>query len=97
MYTFLGAISNTMLYNALNFPAGVVPVTTVTEADEKEMAQHKGIYGDSWDRTLKKVCMNSGEILRNVCGSIIFEIMKTFDFTKELILVFENNLLRLDR
>ncbi|KAL7985120.1 hypothetical protein Chor_003690 [Crotalus horridus] len=50
----LGAISNTMLYNALNFPAGVVPVTTVTEADEEEMAQYQGLYGDSWDRTLKK-------------------------------------------
>lgn len=62
MFTFLGAISNTMLYNALNFPAGVVPVTTVTEADEEEMAQHQGLYGDSWDRTLKKVCMNSGEV-----------------------------------
>ncbi|XP_015668041.1 vitamin D3 hydroxylase-associated protein [Protobothrops mucrosquamatus] len=50
----LGAISSTMLYNALNFPAGVVPVTTVTEADEEEMAQYQGLYGDSWDRTLKK-------------------------------------------
>ncbi|XP_058034351.1 vitamin D3 hydroxylase-associated protein-like [Ahaetulla prasina] len=50
----LGAISYTMLYNVLNFPAGVVPVTRVTEADEEEMAQHCEIYGDSWDRTLKK-------------------------------------------
>ncbi|XP_070601915.1 vitamin D3 hydroxylase-associated protein-like [Erythrolamprus reginae] len=50
----LAAVSSTMLYNALNFPAGVVPVTTVTEADEEEMVQHQGIYGDPWDRTLKK-------------------------------------------
>ncbi|XP_026562956.1 vitamin D3 hydroxylase-associated protein-like [Pseudonaja textilis] len=50
----LAAISNTMLYNGLNFPAGVVPVTTVTEADEEELAQHRGIYGDYWDRILKQ-------------------------------------------
>uniref|UniRef100_A0A8C5S4C2 Amidase domain-containing protein n=1 Tax=Laticauda laticaudata TaxID=8630 RepID=A0A8C5S4C2_LATLA len=60
----LAAVSNTMLYNGLNFPAGVVPVTTVTEADEEELAQHRGIYGDYWDRILKQVCMNSGEVLQ---------------------------------
>ncbi|XP_063153951.1 vitamin D3 hydroxylase-associated protein-like [Candoia aspera] len=50
----LAAISCTMLYNVLNFPAGVVPVTTVTEADEEEMVQYQGQYGDPWDKTLKE-------------------------------------------
>ncbi|XP_066480721.1 vitamin D3 hydroxylase-associated protein-like [Tiliqua scincoides] len=50
----LAAVSSTMLYNVLNFPAGVVPVTTVTEADEEELGQHRGHYGDPWDKKLKE-------------------------------------------
>ncbi|XP_034978372.2 vitamin D3 hydroxylase-associated protein [Zootoca vivipara] len=50
----LAAISYTMLYNLLNFPAGVVPVTTVTEADEEELGQHRGHFGDPWDKRLKE-------------------------------------------
>ncbi|OWK64423.1 Vitamin D3 hydroxylase-associated protein [Lonchura striata] len=51
----LTAISSTMLYNVLNFPAGVVPVSTVTEADEEELKLYKGCCDDPWDRTLKQV------------------------------------------
>ncbi|KAF4797144.1 vitamin D3 hydroxylase-associated protein-like protein [Turdus rufiventris] len=51
----LYAISSTMLYNVLNFPAGVVPVSTVTEADEEELKLYKGCCDDPWDRTLKQV------------------------------------------
>ncbi|NXS79934.1 FAAH1 hydrolase, partial [Erpornis zantholeuca] len=50
----LTAISSTMLYNVLNFPAGVVPVTTVTEADEEELKLYQGCCDDPWDRTLKQ-------------------------------------------
>ncbi|NWY42362.1 FAAH1 hydrolase, partial [Sylvia atricapilla] len=50
----LTAVSSTMLYNLLNFPAGVVPVSTVTEADEEELKLYKGCCGDPWDRTLKQ-------------------------------------------
>ncbi|NXK61440.1 FAAH1 hydrolase, partial [Sylvietta virens] len=50
----LTAISSTMLYNVLNFPAGVVPVSTVTEADEEELKLYKGCCDDPWDRTLKQ-------------------------------------------
>ncbi|NWZ78030.1 FAAH1 hydrolase, partial [Poecile atricapillus] len=50
----LSAISSTMLYNVLNFPAGVVPVSTVTEADEEELKLYKGCCDDPWDRTLKQ-------------------------------------------
>lgn len=45
-----------MLYNVLNFPAGVVPVSTVTEADEEELKIYRGCCDDLWDRTLKQVC-----------------------------------------
>ncbi|NXI30389.1 FAAH1 hydrolase, partial [Sterrhoptilus dennistouni] len=50
----LTAVSSTMLYNLLNFPAGVVPVSTVTEADEEELKLYKGCCNDPWDRTLKQ-------------------------------------------
>ncbi|NXA31428.1 FAAH1 hydrolase, partial [Eudromia elegans] len=50
----LTAISSTMLYNVLNFPAGVVPVSRVTEADEEELNLYRGYSDDPWDRTLKQ-------------------------------------------
>ncbi|XP_019356913.1 PREDICTED: vitamin D3 hydroxylase-associated protein-like [Gavialis gangeticus] len=50
----LAAVSSTMLYNVLDFPAGVVPVTTVTEADEEELLHYRGHYDDAWDRRLRK-------------------------------------------
>ncbi|NXY15131.1 VDHAP protein, partial [Atrichornis clamosus] len=50
----LTAISSTMLYNVLNFPAGVVPVSTVTEADEEELKLYQGCCDDPWDRMLKQ-------------------------------------------
>ncbi|KFQ56914.1 Fatty-acid amide hydrolase 1, partial [Pelecanus crispus] len=50
----LTAISSTMLYNVLNFPAGVVPVSTVTEADEEELKLYQGCCNDPWDWTLKQ-------------------------------------------
>uniref|UniRef100_A0A8C3TTT6 Fatty acid amide hydrolase n=1 Tax=Catharus ustulatus TaxID=91951 RepID=A0A8C3TTT6_CATUS len=49
------AISYTMLYNVLDFPAGVVPVTLVTDEDEEQLKGYKGYYRDWWDRTLPKV------------------------------------------
>ncbi|NWU16251.1 FAAH1 hydrolase, partial [Cephalopterus ornatus] len=48
------AVSYTMLYNVLDFPAGVVPVTMVTDEDEEELKDYKGYYRDWWDRTLAK-------------------------------------------
>ncbi|NWU78230.1 FAAH1 hydrolase, partial [Onychorhynchus coronatus] len=50
----LTAISSTMLYNVLNFPAGIVPVSTVTEADEEELKLYQGCCDDPWDRKLKQ-------------------------------------------
>ncbi|CAM5136301.1 unnamed protein product [Eretmochelys imbricata] len=50
----IAAVSSTMLYNVLNFPAGVVPVTTVTEADEENLKHYTGHYDDPWDRRLRQ-------------------------------------------
>lgn len=44
-----------MLYNLLTFPAGVVPVSTVTAEDEEELKHYKGNYQDYWDKLFKKV------------------------------------------
>ncbi|KFP91812.1 Vitamin D3 hydroxylase-associated protein, partial [Apaloderma vittatum] len=48
------ATSYTNLYNVLNFPAGVVPVSTVTRADEEELKRYRGYYRDPWDKRLKE-------------------------------------------
>ncbi|XP_009637124.2 vitamin D3 hydroxylase-associated protein-like [Egretta garzetta] len=61
----LTAISSTMLYNVLNFPAGVVPVSTVTEADEEELKLYRGCCDDPWDRTLKQDSASSLPALRD--------------------------------
>ncbi|XP_054996351.1 fatty-acid amide hydrolase 1 [Sorex araneus] len=53
-----GAVSYTLLYNCLDFPAGVVPVTTVTSEDEAQMEQYQGYFGDLWDNVLKKAMRN---------------------------------------
>ena len=50
-----GAVSYTLLYNCLDFPAGVVPVTTVTAEDEAQMEHYKGYFGDIWDKVVQKV------------------------------------------
>ncbi|XP_019936036.2 fatty-acid amide hydrolase 1 isoform X1 [Paralichthys olivaceus] len=53
-------LTNTMLYNLLTFPAGVVPVTTVTAEDEEELKYYKGVYQDHWDRLFKEA-VSGGE------------------------------------
>uniref|UniRef100_A0A9L0SQ73 Fatty-acid amide hydrolase 1 n=2 Tax=Equus TaxID=9789 RepID=A0A9L0SQ73_HORSE len=54
-----GAVSYTLLYNCLNFPAGVVPVTTVTAEDEAQMEHYRGYFGDIWDKVLQKAMKKS--------------------------------------
>ncbi|XP_041064813.1 fatty-acid amide hydrolase 1 [Carcharodon carcharias] len=43
-----------VIFNLLNFPAGVVPVSTVTEKDEEELKDYVGYSNDLWDRIFKK-------------------------------------------
>ncbi|XP_042852933.1 fatty-acid amide hydrolase 1 isoform X2 [Panthera tigris] len=53
------AVSYTLLYNCLDFPAGVVPVTTVTAEDEAQMEHYRGYFGDIWDKALQKAVKKS--------------------------------------
>uniref|UniRef100_A0A8C6ZU47 Fatty-acid amide hydrolase 1 n=1 Tax=Nothoprocta perdicaria TaxID=30464 RepID=A0A8C6ZU47_NOTPE len=53
--SFPDALSSTMLYNILNFPVGVVPVTKVTEADEEQLQLYSGYLDEPWDKGLRKV------------------------------------------
>ncbi|XP_053929353.1 fatty-acid amide hydrolase 1 isoform X2 [Cuculus canorus] len=53
------AVSYAMLYNALDFPAGVVPVTMVMEEDEEELKSYQGYFQDWWDQTLVKAFRDS--------------------------------------
>ncbi|XP_070601919.1 fatty-acid amide hydrolase 1-like [Erythrolamprus reginae] len=48
------AIANTILYNYLDCPAGIVPVTTVTKEDEEELKNFKGHYNDFGDKLFAK-------------------------------------------
>uniref|UniRef100_A0A673H975 Fatty-acid amide hydrolase 1 n=1 Tax=Sinocyclocheilus rhinocerous TaxID=307959 RepID=A0A673H975_9TELE len=48
------ALSYTSLYNLLNFPAGVVTVSAVTEEDEAQLSQYTGAHGDMWDKLFVK-------------------------------------------
>uniref|UniRef100_A0A9J8B8S9 Fatty-acid amide hydrolase 1 n=1 Tax=Cyprinus carpio carpio TaxID=630221 RepID=A0A9J8B8S9_CYPCA len=48
------ALSYTILYNLLNFPAGAVTVSTVTEEDEAQLRHYRGVHGDMWDRLFVK-------------------------------------------
>lgn len=45
----------TMIYNLLNFPAGVVPVSMVTAEDEEELGHYKGNFQDCFDKLFKQV------------------------------------------
>ncbi|XP_008302201.1 fatty-acid amide hydrolase 1 isoform X2 [Stegastes partitus] len=47
-------LSYTMIYNLLNFPAGVVPVTTVTKEDEEALKNYQGYYQDVSDKNFKE-------------------------------------------
>ncbi|KAF3834882.1 hypothetical protein F7725_027440 [Dissostichus mawsoni] len=55
------ALSYTLLFNLLQFPAGVVPVSTVKAEDEEELKHYKGVYQDRWDKLFKQaVCGGEG-------------------------------------
>ncbi|XP_078575872.1 fatty-acid amide hydrolase 1-like [Branchiostoma floridae x Branchiostoma japonicum] len=50
----ISAASYTALFNLLNFPAGVVPVTTVTEEDDRLLDDWRGYGNDLIDRLFKQ-------------------------------------------
>lgn len=51
----VGGTSYTALYNLLNFPAGVIPITKVTAEDEDQLRRYKGTFGSYADKLFIKV------------------------------------------
>ncbi|KAK1339972.1 hypothetical protein QTO34_018536 [Cnephaeus nilssonii] len=73
------------LYNVLDFPVGVVPVTTVTLQDEEELAFYKGYYGDSNDRNFKEAVEGSvGLPVAVQCIALPWEEELCLRFMKEV-------------
>lgn len=87
------AVSYTMLYNALDFPAGVVPVTMVTDEDEEELKGYQGYYRDYWDRTMAKAFHGSvGLPVAVQCVALPWQEELCLRFMKEVeTLVLKNN------
>ncbi len=65
-----GAACYTILYNLLNFPAGAVTVSTVTEEDEAQLRHYKGAHGDVWDKLFVEVCFPRVRSLRYFLSTI---------------------------
>lgn len=77
--------SYTGLYNLLNFPVGVLPVTTVTQQDEEELAFYKGYYGDSFDKNFQKAVQGSvGLPVAVQCIALPWEEELCLRFMKEV-------------
>ncbi|KAM3876160.1 fatty-acid amide hydrolase 1 [Diretmus argenteus] len=55
----VSSLANTVIYNVLNFPAGVVPVSTVTAEDEEELRHYNGNFGDIFDKNFKQAVTGS--------------------------------------
>ncbi|XP_061307317.1 fatty-acid amide hydrolase 1-like [Pezoporus flaviventris] len=87
------AVSYTMLYNALDFPAGVVPVTMVTDEDEEELKGYQGYFRDWWDRTMAKAFRGSVGLPVSVqCVALPWQEELCLRFMKEVeTLVLKNN------
>ncbi|XP_043941847.1 fatty-acid amide hydrolase 1 isoform X2 [Protopterus annectens] len=48
------SLSYTTLFNVLDFPAGIVPVTKVTQEDEEELKNYKGFLNDYVDKMFRQ-------------------------------------------
>ncbi|XP_022430692.1 fatty-acid amide hydrolase 1-like [Delphinapterus leucas] len=59
------------LYNILNFPAGVVPVTTVMLQDEEELAFYRGYYRDRSEKDFQEVVRGSVGLSAAVQGTAL--------------------------
>ncbi|XP_066228749.1 vitamin D3 hydroxylase-associated protein-like [Saccopteryx leptura] len=73
------------LYNVLDFPVGVVPVTTVTPQDEEELAFYKGYYGDTNDKNFPEAVKGSvGLPVAVQCIALPWEEELCLRFMKEV-------------
>ncbi|XP_029082845.1 fatty-acid amide hydrolase 1-like [Monodon monoceros] len=66
-----GRSSYLALYNILNFPAGVVPVTTVMLQDEEELAFYRGYYRDRSEKDFQEVVRGSVGLSAAVQGTAL--------------------------
>ncbi|XP_053433364.1 fatty-acid amide hydrolase 1-like isoform X1 [Nycticebus coucang] len=79
------SVSYMNLYNTLDFPVGVVPVTTVTSQDEEELAFYKGYYGDSADKNFQEAVRGSVGLPVGVqCIALPWEEELCLRFMKEV-------------
>ncbi|KAM6455744.1 vitamin D3 hydroxylase-associated protein-like isoform 2-T2 [Liasis olivaceus] len=79
------ATSYTNLYNVLNFPAGIVPVTTVTQVDEEKLKEYHGHYGDPWDKRLREAVMDAvGLPVAVQCVALAWQEELCLRFMKEV-------------
>ncbi|XP_027622399.1 vitamin D3 hydroxylase-associated protein-like [Tupaia chinensis] len=80
------------LYNVLNFPVGVVPVTTVTPQDEEELAFYKGYYGDNTDQNFREAVKGSVALPVAVqCVALPWEEELCLRFMKEVETLVKNH------
>ncbi|XP_061593608.1 vitamin D3 hydroxylase-associated protein-like [Cololabis saira] len=85
-------LSFTMLYNVLNFPAGVVPVSTVTVEDEEELKHFKGNYQDTWDKLFKEAVTGAEGLPVGVqCVALPWQDELCLRFMKEVERLVEQN------
>lgn len=61
----------TMIYNLLNFPAGSVPVSTVTAEDEEKLRSYTGNYRDRFDQLFREVRRVPVQCVPQQVGSFI--------------------------
>ncbi|XP_075472361.1 vitamin D3 hydroxylase-associated protein-like [Ascaphus truei] len=81
----LATVSWTMLYNVLQFPVGVVPVGSVTEADEEALKHYKGHFNDHWDKLFKKAVSDGlGLPLSVQCVALPYQDELCLRFMKEV-------------
>ncbi|XP_044800991.1 vitamin D3 hydroxylase-associated protein isoform X4 [Bubalus bubalis] len=81
------------LYNLLNFPAGVVPVTTVTPQDEKELAFYRGYYRDRFDKSFQEAVRGSvGLSVAVQCIALPWEEELCLRFMKEVETLVKNKM-----
>ncbi|XP_078264061.1 vitamin D3 hydroxylase-associated protein-like [Rhinoraja longicauda] len=79
------ASSGMIIFNLLNFPAGVVPVTSVTEDDEKQLMNYTGYLNDIWDKTFKKAVAGGVDLPLSVqCVALPWQDELCLRFMKEV-------------
>nr|XP_055197775.1 fatty-acid amide hydrolase 1-like isoform X1 [Nyctereutes procyonoides] len=88
----LDSFSYLHLYNVLNFPIGVVRVTSVTPQDEEDLTFYKGYYGDSSDTYFREALQGSvGLPVAVQCIALPWEEELCLRFMKEVETLVKNH------